>query len=648
MKRYLQLIGASSLLFALPLLATAEYSLPSDRSVVWQGNVGVKNDIPNRTSICATLSSTGGDNANAIQSAVDSCGQNQVVKLNAGTFAVGNRIKIKSGVTLRGEGIGKTIIKGNSGMSGAYVVGMNNGFRMGTTSIDLSSGFTKGSTLITTQVPHGWNVGDLVLIDQVNNPEGSPAVSSTGNNGYCAWCGRNGANRSLGQIVKITAVPSANTINTEIPLYWNFSGSLSPQATRIEGVTSNAGIEKLTVDNTESGSANQADNGATIAMLGVDSCWLNEVEAIGSYQNLVQLLAAYRNTIRGGKFHGGIEKFLPAYSPGRAYGLRFTAYASANLIENNEIYRLSPGIIMNGATSGNVVAYNYVHDLRLDQKNWEGSAIQFHGAHPVMNLIEGNVVSGRMNADNTWGSSSHNTFFRNKTNLYSKLDDVTVNRALWDFDIQFNSRFYNVIGNVSGAEGFESAYQYENVNFQENTPSIYRLGYNGDGDDEASSNDSQVLTTMLHHGNWDSVHGSVAWDQGISDHVLPKSLYLSTKPSWWFDGSWPAVGPDLTPMANSIPAQGPIQDSCLSFTYTDWGSCENGIQTRTVVSRSPSGCAGGSPILSQNCEQRYGVADFAKIVANWLKEGSALGGDVNGDGKVDVRDVGVVMSKWSN
>ncbi|MFZ2975700.1 MAG: hypothetical protein WA055_03720 [Candidatus Moraniibacteriota bacterium] len=41
--------------------------------------------------------------------------------------------------------------------------------------------------------------------------------------------------------------------------------------------------------------------------------------------------------------------------------------------------------------------------------------------------------------------------------------------------------------------------------------------------------------------------------------------------------------------------------TCTSFTYSAWSVCIGGTQTRTVTSSSPSGCTGGSPILSQSC-----------------------------------------------
>lgn len=40
---------------------------------------------------------------------------------------------------------------------------------------------------------------------------------------------------------------------------------------------------------------------------------------------------------------------------------------------------------------------------------------------------------------------------------------------------------------------------------------------------------------------------------------------------------------------------------CTSWTYSEWGTCSAGQQTRTVTSSSPSGCSGGSPVLTQTC-----------------------------------------------
>lgn len=48
---------------------------------------------------------------------------------------------------------------------------------------------------------------------------------------------------------------------------------------------------------------------------------------------------------------------------------------------------------------------------------------------------------------------------------------------------------------------------------------------------------------------------------------------------------------------------GPVAPvTCTSFTYSDFGACQpDGTQTRTVLTSSPAGCTGGSPVLTQPC-----------------------------------------------
>ena len=42
--------------------------------------------------------------------------------------------------------------------------------------------------------------------------------------------------------------------------------------------------------------------------------------------------------------------------------------------------------------------------------------------------------------------------------------------------------------------------------------------------------------------------------------------------------------------------------TCSSFIYSSWSSCStNAQQTRSIISSSPSGCTGGSPVLTQSC-----------------------------------------------
>ena len=181
-------------------VAGATYSLPANVSVAWQGNAGVLGDIPTRTTIYTTLSPSGGNDTSAIQTAINNCPSGQVVKLNAGTFNVSSAIQLKSGITLRGAGMGSTIIMGASGMSSGYVLGVGTSSGLGT-SVNLSSTASKGSTTITTSTAHGWSVGTIILIDQLNDTSGKygPVVTNVGTDGTCTWCGRGSGARSMGQ-----------------------------------------------------------------------------------------------------------------------------------------------------------------------------------------------------------------------------------------------------------------------------------------------------------------------------------------------------------------------------------------------------------------------------------------------------------------
>jgi hypothetical protein len=266
---------------------------------------------------------------------------------------------------------------------------------------------------------------------------------------------------------------------------------------------------------------------------------------------MVRLKQGYRNTIRACKFHEGTPATPisgTSYATSRAYGI-WMGPSSGNLIENNQLYHLFMPFKIDQATSGNVVSYNVVTELYYTNTNWNLGSIEFHGAHPSMNLFEGNVGAGRILADDVWGSSSHNTFFRNKQTLAPNKTG-----APWNVDLQKNAQYYNFIGNVLGTSGVEAVYEFNNATLT-SQGGTFRLGYTGDGDGSASGNDSVVGSSVLRHGNWDSVHKSVLWS-GSLDTALPPSLYLTSKPAWWGSMQWPAIGPDVSPMFPTVASAG--------------------------------------------------------------------------------------------
>jgi len=279
--------------------AQATYALPSSRAIVWHGNVGVENDIPARTDLCASLRPSGADDTLAIQNAINSCAEGKVVKLSAGTFRVTPPLQLGKGITLRGAGMGTTILKG-TGTSSNYFVRIGSAGapdRYITTNVAGSLG--KGQTTITTETDHGFEVGDLIVIDQLNDSESIPPVNNVGsNNSACTWCGRERGSRSFGQVAKIKSVPTSRTLVVEIPFYANYNGSLNPQVTKILETVEAAGVENLTIDNLLSGNADQAGDNGTVLMQATSNSWLLNVEILGSHQTGLRIFAASTGRLR--------------------------------------------------------------------------------------------------------------------------------------------------------------------------------------------------------------------------------------------------------------------------------------------------------------------------------------------------------------
>ena len=57
--------------------------------------------------------------------------------------------------------------------------------------------------------------------------------------------------------------------------------------------------------------------------------------------------------------------------------------------------------------------------------------------------------------------------------------------------------------------------------------------------------------------------------------------------------------------------------ACTSFTYSTWGTCTSGTQTRTVLTSSPSGCTGGNPVTTQTCTGTSTTLIPAERLVDW-------------------------------
>jgi hypothetical protein len=518
--------------------------IPDDRTIDWS-DAGIPGGIPERTTICATIDAatygTGTTDATAaLQDAIDGCPDDQVVYIPAGTYMTTGTVHLYSHKTIRGDGPGQTILSYQGG-GNRSILDIRGSVYWEITGLDRSyavtGGTTLGSTSITLEGTGEMAVGDILLIDQLNDGE---LVDPEGVEGLCTYCGREEGTRVLGQFAEITAI-DGNTVSIHPPLHWTYDGALSPEAVHISAsaMVRWAGIEDLTLTQTDPVVE------FLIEMDGAQYSWVRNVEIERIQRRAIWLIESLQNDIRGCYFHEGID----GYGRDRGYGLLVDAYSTANLVENNIFVSLDGGFMMTaGGASGNVFAYNYMEDSRFDDEWWLTCSPSInHAPHPKMNLWEGNIGI-KAEGDIIHGSSSHNTIFRSQSKGWQSETTTTRNNA-----VEFASKntFMNVVGCVLGTAGRSNRYEVLPGQAYDDwaEAAIWVLGV-GSGID-----DPGVAPTILRHGNWDYVTNDVVWDPAIADHVIPASLYLAGPPSWWGCRAWPPIGPDVDGLVSRIPAQ---------------------------------------------------------------------------------------------
>src|SRR5215475_56275 len=548
--------AASAVLLSLVLQAgpAAAEIIPPDRTAPWQGNVGVPGGIPNRAKISKNIVTdlgadpTGARDCSAIiQRALDSCPAGEVVYIPEGRFRIETVVHLgnaKSNRTLRGAGMGRTIL-----VSGNNAVIFSAGDepwpqreKDPANWIPITSGATKGSNTITVRNTSRFKVGAPIGI--------SPNVLPV-------WAHNLGGFpdtlRTMRVYCKVNS-KTATTVTFEPALPFDFSGmtpvALADDTPMIQGV----GLEDLTCD--------MSNSNASWAVWYQQAwgCWVKDVEVKGAYTRQMLFSHVLRGEVRGCYTHD-VQGAGPNHE-----GISFGS-AAWNLVEDNISNNGgNPAIIFGEGASysaANVIAYNYV--VNSAPGFWDISVN--HGPHSMLCLIEGNLIKDYED-DGYFGSSSHNTLFRNSISGQLKLKHF--------------SNYYNVVGNVLGADpcsrGLVRVYETDVANYwNKRICPIYELGFPNIGNasyvgtieattppnykglpntlDGTQQFDRNVKATILRHGNFDYANNHTVWDPAIPDHTIPNSLYLTEKPSWWGVLPWPPIGPDQSPMVGPIPAQ---------------------------------------------------------------------------------------------
>ena len=608
-------------------------------SDVWNGGV-----LPTYTAVtCTGLTEGNGttDNTAAIQTCLNNLGANQAALIPPGMYYVNGNISVPSNKALRGSGStncsqGEWISSTFSGDVGAGSIcttlkyGSGGGIRTAGSAflggaVSLAGGYTKGSTSIVTASVPGLAVNDWIVISE-NQGDTAIPVTWTGEIGNCTWCGEaNATGYLMTQIAQVTSV-SGNTIGLSRPMYYTFKASLNPRLKKL-----NTGAQKAAVENIKLWGSTNARGSAHISVDGCIDCWFKGVETYNTPDVAkaypIYMQYSYGNEIRDSYFHYG-----QGNSGDRNYGIGFFGPNSDHKVENN-IYRENRhSFSQEGGGSGIVFLYNYIDDNYTNDLSYLGSPRSNHGAHPYMTLFEGNIISHFL-ADDFWGSSSHQTLFRNwiwgdETGGFSGFSSLNPSWGFVALEIAWDQKFYSVVGNVLGNTGLHTTWSNATVfsgncssGSSRSSPSVYKIGCDSNG---GGTYQPAVRASTILHGNYDFKTQGVAFWDGGSNHNLKTSMYYSSKPSFFGNCTWPVFGHDLSPMTGVLPALARYNGS--------------------------SACSGASDITPPplpgdiNLDGTVNSLDWSIMNALWGTNDA--GADLNHDGIVNSLDFSILNQNW--
>ncbi|HVX56544.1 MAG TPA: hypothetical protein VHA37_02325, partial [Candidatus Saccharimonadales bacterium] len=371
-----------------------------------------------------------------------------------------------------------------------------------------------------------------------------------------------------GQIVQVTAV-SGNTVSVAPSLYSAYTHD--PVAVPFDMAATAAGVEDLQVR------ANNTGYGANFLLQLCARCWLRGVESNYADGDHVSIQWGFRDEVRDSYFSNAYLH-VPG---GHDSDLQVALKTSASRIENNIIERTHEAVMLEWGAAGNVIAYNYtMGEFDSEAPNVVIGGIDYHGAHPQFNLLEGNVLTA-IYADSVWGSSSHTTAFRNWIVGTNRICPPLHGRgeipcggpeAHYGFQaaravqLAYTSSHNYMIGNVIGSRQMQALQGYSQplrqvpmLEYPQKRPYDQdavgiTIGY-GSANDDASGDGcgggkppchaANTSQTDVFHGNFNHAGGSLAWLATLP-RALPASFYLEARPAWWHAVPYPATGPDLT------------------------------------------------------------------------------------------------------
>ena len=483
--------------------------------------INVKVSIP-KTNIVA-IGDGINDDTIAIQTAINMATNMQVIYLPQGIYKTTNTLSFwdKNNLVLRGDGPEKTKILwfGTAG----DIISFGHNYNVYGDGL-IGSSF-RGDTSITVSNGSKFAINDLIEIVQYFDKGNTNMVDPI-------------YGKKIAQLAEIIA-KSGNSLTISKPLYVDYVNTGPNGEYMIVNSYRNmsfCGIEDLYLERMNKIPGNN------ITFTGAKYCWIKNVESVKCANWSICLKRCYRCEVRDSYIHGCW------YRTGNSgYGVTCYLYSTDNLVENNIFVKMRHSMITEGGGQGNVFGYNYA-TLNGD----DGDTIDMqsdmchHGAHPMWNLWEGNIA-GCIRWDSTLGSSALNTALRNWCIARSETNQIY---ARWACDMEYWAISNNIIGNVFGMLNDKGVYNFDLPKSGKDV-CVYRFGY----DQFKTNNNPVVQPSTFLHGNYDFITDTTNWDTSTQSYVIPQSLYLKEKPSFFGNLPFPCIGSDLINKCTDNPAK---------------------------------------------------------------------------------------------
>lgn len=525
--------------------------VPAARLAQWRGNVGVEGGIPDSSTmtISATITDTSATAA-TINSAINTAASGwtagspcKVVKLGPGTFSnVGGRIILKSGVVLKGSGQTSTILAYTSSAYGAGIfagdyyiyAAISAGDYNGGSSVNWTSGYSQGTSNIVLSSVSGLTVGNVIILDQLNDTAYVNTLGYEDDN----HAGRGNGARAQQHMAEVQAI-NGTTVTIWPPLAMpNWSGSLTPQAWWVgaSSWTRSIGVEDLTIDGTSFNGDDPFE--ANIYWETVRDGWLKNVKSKQGSHSHFCVYGGMNIEVRHSYF---TETHQYATL---SYGIT-PIYLNWALFEDNAFEKITTAFATAQSSGCSAILYNVFTNAYFTQSaNFLMAAIQFHGAHGNMWLIEGNWIESTVSSDFIHGSTSHGTIYRNRIQGYaasSYPSGATVNN-LKAIDMQLTNRVWSSAGNILGRDSTYSNYE-DRPGSTAAEPVIYQLGMVNTAYGLGWPNDSTTYSSFYRHMDYDFATDSLIYDSGNADHTLVDSYAYASKPTSFGSMAWPPYNP---------------------------------------------------------------------------------------------------------